>query len=620
MCGICGFYSSSKIFSRNDLENMSKSIAHRGPDAEGFFYEGNVGLGHRRLSIIDLSNAANQPMISHNGRYIMIFNGEVYNFKEIENELRRSNCDLHLKTSSDTEIILEAFSFWGNNFVQKMNGMFAIAIYDKLNNSLHLFRDRVGIKPIFYFWDGENFAFSSELKALKQIGFIKKNISINYTAINEYLHIGYIPQPNTIFQNIYKFPSGSYANLNNNNLIFHNYWNIEDKLRNEILTDEIQAKQQLKDLLISSVKYRMISDVSFGTFLSGGIDSSLITAIAQSNSNEPINTFNIRFVDSKHDESQYAKNIARYLNTNHHEYTVTEKDAIKFIPELLNIYDEPYADSSAIPTLLVSKMAKQNVTMTLSGDGGDELFMGYGAYRWAERLNNPLIKAFRKPAQLVLSNLSNKYRRASKLFNYENTENIRSHIFSQEQYYFSRNEISNLLKKDFYREILLKENIENLSRVLSPSEKQSLFDFNYYLKDDLLVKVDRASMFFSLETRVPLLDYRIVEFAYNLSPQLKYKNNISKFLLKEVLFDYVPAKYFERPKWGFSIPLEKWLNNELSFLIDEYLSTENISKTNIFNFDYIFNIIEQYRKHNRKYNYNRLWELIVIQKFLLETI
>ena len=403
-------------------------------------------------------------------------------------------------------------------------------------------------------------------------------------------------------------------------MIFHNYWNIEDKLRNEILTDEIQAKQQLKDLLISSVKYRMISDVSFGTFLSGGIDSSLITAIAQSNSNEPINTFNIRFVDSKHDESQYAKNIARYLNTNHHEYTVTEKDAIKFIPELLNIYDEPYADSSAIPTLLVSKMAKQNVTMTLSGDGGDELFMGYGAYRWAERLNNPLIKAFRKPAQLVLSNLSNKYRRASKLFNYENTENIRSHIFSQEQYYFSRNEISNLLKKDFYREILLKENIENLSRVLSPSEKQSLFDFNYYLKDDLLVKVDRASMFFSLETRVPLLDYRIVEFAYNLSPQLKYKNNISKFLLKEVLFDYVPAKYFERPKWGFSIPLEKWLNNELSFLIDEYLSTENISKTNIFNFDYIFNIIEQYRKHNRKYNYNRLWELIVIQKFLLETI
>ena len=620
MCGICGFYSSSKIFSRNDLENMSKSIAHRGPDAEGFFYEGNVGLGHRRLSIIDLSNAANQPMISHNGRYIMIFNGAVYHFKVIENKLRRSNCDLHLKTSSDTEIILEAFSFWGNNFVQKMNGMFAIAIYDKLNNSLHLFRDRVGIKPIFYFWDGENFAFSSELKALKQIGFIKKNISINYTAINEYLHIGYIPQPNTIYQNIYKFPSGSYANLNNNNLIFHNYWNIEDKLRNEILTDEIQAKQQLKDLLISSVKYRMISDVSFGTFLSGGIDSSLITAIAQSNSNEPINTFNIRFVDSKHDESQYAKNIARYLNTNHHEYTVTEKDAIKFIPELLNIYDEPYADSSAIPTLLVSKMAKQNVTMTLSGDGGDELFMGYGAYRWAERLNNPLIKAFRKPAQLVLSNLSNKYRRASKLFNYENTENIRSHIFSQEQYYFSRNEISNLLKKDFYREILLKENIENLSRVLSPSEKQSLFDFNYYLKDDLLVKVDRASMFFSLETRVPLLDYRIVEFAYNLSPQLKYKNNISKFLLKEVLFDYVPAKYFERPKWGFSIPLEKWLNNELSFLIDEYLSTENISKTNIFNFDYIFNIIEQYRKHNRKYNYNRLWELIVIQKFLLETI
>ncbi|NTW32846.1 MAG: asparagine synthase (glutamine-hydrolyzing), partial [Bacteroidetes bacterium] len=568
----------------------------------------------------DLSNSANQPMVSCNGRYVIVYNGEVYNFKEIENELRNSNCELNLKTSSDTEVILEAFSFWGHNFVQKMNGMFAIAIYDKLENSVHIFRDRVGIKPIYYYWDGQNFAFASELKVLKQSDFIKNNISTNFIAVNEYLHLGYIPEPHSIYENIFKFPSGSYAVLSNNKLTFQKYWSLEDKIKKNTLIDETEAKCQLKELLISSVKYRMISDVPFGTFLSGGIDSSLVTAIAQSNSTDAVKTFNIRFTDSKYNESIYANNIAKYLSTNHHEYTVTEKDAIKLIPELINIYDEPYADSSAIPTLLVSKMARQNVTMTLSGDGGDELFMGYGAYRWAERLNNPFIKTFRKPAQLLLSNLSNKYRRASKLFGYQNSETLGSHIFSQEQYLFSRNEIFDLVKQDFYRDILLNENFENVHRKLIPSEKQSLFDFNYYLKDDLLVKVYRASMYSSLETRVPLLDYRIVEFAFNLSPLLKYKNNTSKFLLKEVLYDYIPAKYFDRPKWGFSIPMEKWLNNELSFLIDEYLSKENLTKTNIFNHDYVFNIIKQYRKYNRKYYYNRLWELIVMQKFLIEAI
>ncbi|MGD0711605.1 MAG: asparagine synthase (glutamine-hydrolyzing), partial [Bacteroidales bacterium] len=403
MCGICGYYSTNNKFSEEDLIKMSSAIAHRGPDAEGFFHSEIAGLGHRRLSIIDLSVSANQPMHSHNNRYVMVFNGEVYNFKEIENDLRKTIHDLRLKTSSDSEVILEAFALWGPEFVNRLNGMFAIAIYDKEEKTFYFFRDRIGIKPLYYYRDGQNFAFASELKALKKIGFVNNNISVNYLAINEYLHLGYIPEPHSIYDKIYKFPSGSWAKLNSKGFEIKKYWNIDDKISDKLITDENEAKEKLKELLISSVKYRMISDVPFGTFLSGGIDSSLVTAIAQSLSTEPVKTFNIRFEDSKYDESPFARAVSEYLGTSHHEYTVTEKDGIELIPELMNIYDEPFADSSAIPTLLVSKMAKQHVSMTLSGDGGDELFMGYGAYNWAERLNKPFIKNFRAPIKGTLS-------------------------------------------------------------------------------------------------------------------------------------------------------------------------------------------------------------------------
>ena len=629
MCGICGFYSSSGVFSENDLRKMTSSLAHRGPDADGVFQEGSVGLGHRRLSVIDLSQAANQPMVSHNERFVIVYNGEVYNFKEIEKEFRiqtlpalptgqaggRQDSEFRMKTSSDTEVILEAFTFWGVDFVHKLNGMFAIAIYDKAENSLFIFRDRVGIKPLYYYWDGQNFAFASELKALKQSGFIRKNISANPVAINEYLHLGYVPEPHSIYQNIYKFPSGSFAKINKDGLEIKSFWTIEDKIKPHSLNNEQEAFCQLKELLVSSVKYRMISDVPFGTFLSGGIDSSLVTAIAQSLSAEPVKTFNIRFAESAFDESPYARAIAAYLGTNHHEYTVTEKDAIELIPVILDIYDEPYADSSAIPTLLVSKMARQNVTMTLSGDGGDELFMGYGAYNWAQRLKNPFVKALRKPAHLLLSNMSNKYRRVSTFFDYENEVSLKSHIFSQEQYLFSRKEVRSLLIPDFYREILLKESYTNLPRKLNPAELQSLFDLNYYLKDDLLVKVDRASMHYSLETRVPLLDYRIVEFAYNLSPDIKYRNGISKYLLKKVLYNYIPSAYFDRPKWGFSIPLKKWLKSDLSFLIDEYLSAKAVNETGFLHAEKVASLIKQFRVDNKNYLFQRLWELIILQNF-----
>jgi asparagine synthase (glutamine-hydrolysing) len=615
MCGICGFYSASGVFSGNDLESMTSVLKHRGPDAEGYFLEERIGLGHRRLSIIDLSNAANQPMTSHNGRYVMVYNGEVYNFKEIEKDLRSTIYDLRLNTSSDSEIILEAFALWGPEFVHKLNGMFAMVIYDKTEKALYIFRDRVGIKPLYYYWDGQNFAFASELKSLKRSAFINNNISVDPIAVNEYLHLGYVPEPHSIYKNIYKFPSGSWAKLNDKSFEIKRYWNINDKISDKLITDENEAKEILKDLLLSSVKYRMISDVPFGTFLSGGIDSSLITAIAQSLNHEPVKTFNIRFEDSKFDESPYAKAISEYLGTSHHEYAVTEKDALEQIPDLLNIYDEPFADSSAIPTLLVSKMAKQNVTMTLSGDGGDELFMGYGAYTWAERLNNPFIHAFRSPAGLALSIMNNRCKRASHLFENVPNDQLCSHIFSQEQYLYSRSEIKKLVNPEFYHDFKLDEN-PVLSRNITASEKQSLFDLKYYLKDDLLVKVDRASMHHSLETRVPFLDYRIVEFAYNLHPSLRKKGRTTKYLLKQVLYDYIPKKYFDRPKWGFSVPLNKWMKNELKDMIEENISVNKLSDPGILKSSEIEKLKKAYRGNQQGYLYNRLWQVFVFMRFL----
>ena len=469
MCGISGFYSVNTSFTKEDLVKMTDVMSHRGPDASGYFYEGFVGLGHRRLSIIDVSSGANQPMYSHCGRYVIVFNGEIYNFQEIKKDVLAEK-QMNFTTSSDTEVLLEAFALWGTEFVHRLNGMFAMAIYDKNDRKLYLFRDRIGIKPIYYFYDGSCFAFSSELKGLLSNDLIRNASKLNHAAINEFLHLGYIPEPHSVYEKINKFPSGHYGIVSDTKFSLHKYWSPEEKIGEKQMLDEAEAKAKLKELLISSVKYRLICDVPFGTFLSGGIDSSLVTAIAQSVNEKPVNTFSIGFQDSKYNESGYALSVAEYLGTNHHEFTVTEKDAMELLPELMNVFDEPFADSSAIPTMLVSKLARQHVTMTLSGDGGDELFMGYGAYKWAKRLSNPFLKTFHKHIYSDLSKLGNKYKRAAHLFDYQHYEDIKSHIFSQEQYLFKRSEISQLLSKDIFQKISLDEHfaINNLFCLRSP--------------------------------------------------------------------------------------------------------------------------------------------------------
>lgn len=618
MCGIAGYYSFDDSLSKTELKQMTDAIKHRGPDADGFFIQDQVGLGHRRLSIIDLREVANQPMTSFNERYVIIYNGEVYNFKELSNQVRVNNDEFYYKTNSDTEVILEAFAKWGVDFVNRLNGMFAIAIYDKIDKHLFLYRDRIGIKPIFYYWDGTNFMFASEMKALSSLSSVKNKLTINKEAIDHYLHLGYIPAPLTIYNEIKKFPAGHKLHINKDIFNLEPYWTLEDKIEFDTFDNYPEAKKKLKYLIESSVKYRMISDVPFGTFLSGGIDSSLVSAVAQANSNKPINTFSLGFKDSPKNESEYASSIAKHIGSIHHEMMVTTKEAQDLVGSIVSSYDEPYADSSAIPTMLVSRLAKQNVTMTLSGDGGDELFLGYGMYNWARRFDSKMFAYYQNPAKFAFSKMKPKFKRISMLLDSENDAHLKSHIFSQEQYLFSKKEINKLLVSNHHSIANLQEDF-NLRRDLSAMEGQAFFDLKYYLPDDLLVKVDRASMKYSLETRVPLLDYRIIEFALNLPEKFKYQKGVSKYILKEILYEYIPKSFFDRPKWGFGIPLDNWLKTDLSYLINDYLNAKIIKEYNIVNYEEVEQLLARW-KNGDDFLYNRIWLLIILHMWLKQNV
>jgi asparagine synthase (glutamine-hydrolysing) len=634
MCGIAGFYSTTNFFKEEAIKLMTDKLSHRGPDSEGQYYDGVCGLGHRRLSIIDLSDRANQPMVSSNERYEIVYNGEVYNFQEIGARIKEKNADskFKFKTSSDTEVILEAFVQYGLDFVHQLNGMFAIAIYDKVEKELYLIRDRLGIKPLVYYWDGNHLAFASEIKALKELKYL--DFEINPSAISDFLHLGFIAAPNSIYSKIHKLIPGAYLKVNAQGISTTRYWNIRNKLSNNIIHNKEEALVKLSDLLMSSVQYQLKSDVPFGVFLSGGIDSSLVAAQAVNLSSVKVNTFSIGFEENSFNESQYAKAVANHIGTKHHEFIVSYKDAIGLIDKIFDVYDEPNADSSYIPTMLVSKLAKNYVTVTLSGEGGDELFFGYGSYKWAKRLSSPFFNAIRPGMSFVFERLSSRYNRIAKLINYEDSYNLRSHILSQEQYFFTNKEIEKLAYEPYVKPAFLENFVNNESsiilaeshsshgsvlkeRKLTNMEQQALFDIQYYLADDLLTKVDRSSMIHSLETRVPYLDHRVVEFAVNLSPNLKYNNNVSKFIIKQILYKYVPEKLFQRPKQGFAIPLSKWLKNELQFLIFDYLNEDIIKKYNVVKSEEVEKLKHDFQ-NGKDYLYNRLWLLIVLHKWLKE--
>lgn len=621
MCGIAGYISLNNSISAEQLKKATNLLQHRGPDAEGFYFseDNKIGLGHRRLSIIDLSATANQPMYSSDGKYVIIFNGEVYNFKELRQLLKDKGESL--VTTSDTEVILQSFAERGVECFKDFNGMFALAIYNIESNILTLCRDHVGIKPLFIYYDETSFLFASEIKSIRSIK--GSQLEINKNALPYFLHLGFIPHPLTIFKNVEKFPAAHYWQIDTTQNSFKTissiitpFWNLESKIEKTSLANESVAKKVLTDLLFDSIEKQLISDVSIGTFLSGGVDSSLVTAIASKISTRKINTFSIAIDDGKFNESKYANQVSAHLQTQHHEYHVKEKEVLNLINNLIPAYDEPFADSSAFPTMMVSMLARQNVTVALSGDGGDELFMGYGMYAWAKRLSKNWVPPFRRSIFAASKLMTGKYQRAGHLFAYSDKQNIKSHIFSQELYFFSEQEIDQILiegKFDFKK---LNTGLST-KRNLNPEEQQSIWDLNYYLPDDLLVKVDRASMLYSLETRVPLLDYRVIEFAFNLNSELKMKGKIMKYILKEILYDYLPKDFFDRPKQGFSIPLNKWLKTDLRYLLEKYTSSTIIERHNLLNYTKVDSIKKKYLA-GRDYLFNRLWAVVVLHWWLEE--
>jgi asparagine synthase (glutamine-hydrolysing) len=623
MCGISGIIAPSLSADSLQLHinHSNNTLAHRGPDAAGTYVnvECGLALGHRRLSIIDLSDAANQPFHSQCGRYVMVFNGEIYNYRDLIEQYHLQ----HLTTTSDSEVVIELFAQYGINCIQSFNGMFAIAIYDLATQQLWLIRDRLGVKPLLYFWQPalQLFGFASELKAFKHSPLFKPHLSINKQAIAQFLHIGFVPSTASIYSEIKKLPPAHYACYDGQQLKLTPYWSAQQHQSNILPRSEADAKQQLTDLLRSAVAYRLISDVPVGAFLSGGIDSSIVAAFAQEQSSRPLHTFTIGFTQSKSDETQHARAVARHIGSQHSEFILHYDDALTRIEQLLDIYDEPFADSSAIPTLLLSEKVRPHVAVALSGDGGDELFLGYGMYRWAERLNHPLLKIGGATLGRLLQKMPhNRYRRGGMVLDCRNYEHLQSHILSQESYLFAEHELANLLQKPYadtlnkafiYAHWAAKGNREQQVY----AQQQALFDLYCYLPDDLLVKVDRAAMHHALEVRNPLLDYRLVEFALSLEASLKYRKGISKYLLKQVLYDKVPAQIFDRPKQGFSIPLAHWLKTDLRHWLNDNLHPDLVAQAQMVSPQMVAQLKHDFFQNGRDYLYNRLWALALLHQW-----
>jgi len=617
MCGIVGWSSVNKVLSGEALQAATLALAHRGPEASGQYHNNNntVALGHRRLKVIDLTEASSQPFFSACGRYVIVYNGEIYNFKEIAKEL-----GLRLKTDGDTEVIIEAFAKIGTAAFSLLNGIFAFCIYDTLEDKLFLCRDRIGIKPLYYYFDGQQFIFSSEIKAIKKIPDI--NLTINTNTFAEFLHIGFVAEPYTAYKHIFKFPAGNYLELSrkeiNSNTTFNftTYWDLYKQVQPETHNNEAEVEKKLEELLYKSVETQMVSDVPLGSFLSGGIDSSLITALAAKIKKDKIKTFSIGYKDTKFDESVYARKVAEHIGTEHYAYTMTENNLEEILLDIITVFDEPFCDSSAFPTMLISKKAKEHVTVALSGDGGDELFMGYGMHQWAKRLENPIVKGLKTPFYLASQFMPLKFKRAGWLLNYDNYAHITSHIFSQEQYLYSEKDLKHfLVEGDFNFDAI--NTVPPTARPLRPKEKQSFWDIRYYLKDDLLTKVDRATMKYALESRVPLLDNTIIDYAINIDTDLKYKSGTSKYILKKILYKHLPKELFNRPKWGFAMPLSYWLRNNFRFLMDKYLAPIVINR-----YDVVANLYVQDLKNRflagEDYLYARVWVLIILHWWLEE--
>ena len=596
MCGICGFVS-KRSQAMDTLVQMNSTLAHRGPDDHGEeiyqIKDGRyVGFAQRRLSIMDLSEKGHQPMHSPDKRISVVFNGEIYNYRALWEEIK----EYSFVSDCDTEVIVAAYLKWGIDFVHRINGMFAIALLDRALGIVYLIRDRIGKKPLYYYRGSENtIVFASELKAILQSGLFQKEI--NQEVIGRFLYRSYITSPDTIYRNTYKLEAGSILEVREESVTQYKYWDVATKYnerKGSRIEDYGQAKDSLKQLLKEAVRKRMVADVPVGAFLSGGYDSSLVCAVAQEMSSEPIKTFSIGFYDEKFNEAVYAKQVADVLGTDHQEMYIDEQDMLEVLESIPCYYDEPFADSSQIPTMLVAKLAKEKVSVVLSGDGGDELFGGYNIYTILQQVQK------RQLLGKILYGLGNiPGMKQTALWN---GRSIVYRILSDDNnpeavtqcgvnnYFEMIDQIMPQPVHNFYYEF------ESKYRESRYDLRRMLLDMGTFLAEDILTKVDRASMKYALECRCPILDTDIMEYSFRLPPEFKiYKGN-KKRILKDLAYEYIPQELLDRPKAGFIIPLDKWLRGSLKERILDWTDREYLIRQGIFDPDRTGEFIDMYMK------------------------
>lgn len=626
MCGIAGIcnYSGNPI---RNIKAMNEKLVRRGPDAGDYWVDENchVVLGHRRLSILDLSETGKQPMFSADGRYVIVFNGEVYNYKAVLQKMCEEGFARKLRGESDTEVLVEAISFWGfEKTLKVLKGMFAIAVFDREDKILFLARDRMGEKPLYYGKVNESFVFASDLAAIKEVeGF--QNV-INQEVLGLYFHYGYIPQPYSIYKDIWKLAPGSFLKLSEP---FHEgseikYWDIvkvactnQEQL---FCGNEAEASLELERLLRSAIREQMVADVPVGAFLSGGIDSTAVVSLMQQESSQKIKTFTIGFNEKGYNEAVFAKEETKYIGTDHTELYVGFNEVMDILPQLPKAFSEPFADSSQIPTMLVSQMTREHVTVSLSGDGGDELFCGYNTYKTLKEglqivkskaafLPNPIRKGIGNICKCIANAHTPLLYKVGNCFTMETAEDYKRSMVLRDCRipYIAKNERNVPCGDDIYPDGLLEKEHHNLM----------LMDLMQYMPEDILVKVDRAGMFFSLETRMPLLDKDVVEFAWKLPLSYKYDGEVTKKVLRNALYRYVPKEMMERPKTGFGIPIAEWLSKgEMREWAESIMMDARGSAKEFLN----IKVVESFWKD--LVNENRwqpnIWYILMFEQWLLE--
>ena len=626
MCGISGFIDWEKKSQLSLLKEMNSTLYHRGPDSgDEEIYEFkncHVGFGHKRLAIIDISENGKQPM--HYKHLSITYNGEVYNFNEIKNKLQKLGHSFI--GNSDTEVIIHAYEEWKEDCLDQFIGMFAFVILNKDEQTIFAARDRAGVKPFYYHFKNELFLFGSELKPFhKHPGFDKK---INLQAVSSFMQYGNIPSNQCIFENTHKLLPGHFLkiDLDSKKIESKQYWNVYNAYnRKKIILPFEEAKKETEKIIQSACDYRMVSDVPVGVFLSGGYDSACVTALLQKESSKKLKTFTIGVPDIGLNEAPYAKDVAKHLNTDHTEIYCTEKEAMDLIPDLPYYYDEPFADSSALPTTLVCKLARKEVTVAVSADAGDEIFAGYNRYDYLMRYGKKMeqIPSFaRKIAACLMDyipsnslpilrnkyNFHNRYEKLKNILKDPSSERIMLSLSEQ----FTDTQLKNLLQFEIEKTNTAYTSKELKDEHFSPLSYMMAIDYQTYLVDDILQKVDRAAMTVSLEGREPFLDHRIIEWAATLPNHYKYKNGDKKHIVKEIVHQYIPKEMMNRPKMGFAIPIASWMTNDLRDYVESFINQKKIESQGIFNWNYVNKIKTDFYNGKKEYDV-KMWYLLMFQ-------